>query len=52
MESVHRFYAYSTIRSVRVYRILRKAAFDGGERKRQAKEAKSFLKPRLAQQMG
>jgi radical SAM superfamily enzyme YgiQ (UPF0313 family) len=46
MESVHRFYDEYYFRPKAVYRILRKAAFDGGERKRLYKEAKSFLKLR------
>jgi hypothetical protein len=46
MESVHRFYDEYYFRPKAVYRILRKAAFDSGERKRLYKEAKSFLKLR------
>ena len=48
MESVHRFYDEYYFRPKAVYRILRKAAFDGGERKRLYKEAKSFLKLRAS----
>jgi hopanoid biosynthesis associated radical SAM protein HpnJ len=46
MEAVHRFYDEYYFRPRAVFRILRKAAFDGGERKRLYKEAKSFLKLR------
>ncbi|MBS1852614.1 MAG: hopanoid biosynthesis associated radical SAM protein HpnJ [Acidobacteria bacterium] len=46
MESVHRFYDEYYFRPKAVFRILRKAAFDSGERKRLYKEAKSFLKLR------
>jgi hopanoid biosynthesis associated radical SAM protein HpnJ len=48
MESVHHFYDEYYFRPKAVYRILRKAAFDGGERKRLYKEAKSFLKLRAS----
>jgi radical SAM superfamily enzyme YgiQ (UPF0313 family) len=46
MEMVHRFYDEYYFRPKAIYRILRKAAFDSGERKRLYKEAKSFLKLR------
>jgi len=46
MEAVHRFYDEYYFRPKAVFRILRKAAFDGVERKRLYKEAKSFLKLR------
>ena len=46
LESVHRFYDEYYFRPKAVFRILRKAAFDGVERKRLYKEAKSFLKLR------
>jgi hopanoid biosynthesis associated radical SAM protein HpnJ len=46
MESVHHFYDEYYFRPKAVFRILRKAAFDSGERKRLYKEAKSFLKLR------
>jgi hopanoid biosynthesis associated radical SAM protein HpnJ len=48
MESVHRFYDEYYFRPKAVYRILRKAAFDSGERKRLYKEARSFLKLRAS----
>ena len=48
MEAVHRFYDEYYFRPKAVYRILRKAAFDSGERKRLYKEAKSFLKLRAS----
>src|SRR5438552_10459211 len=44
--SVHRFYDEYYFRPKAVFRILRKAVFDGGERKRLYKEAKTFLKVR------
>jgi radical SAM superfamily enzyme YgiQ (UPF0313 family) len=43
---VHRFYDEYYFRPKAVFRILRKAAFDGSERKRLYKEAKTFLKVR------
>ena len=46
MEAVHRFYDEYYFRPKAVVRILRKAAFDGVERKRLYKEAKTFLKTR------
>jgi hopanoid biosynthesis associated radical SAM protein HpnJ len=46
MEAVHRFYDEYYFRPKAIYRILRKAAFNGVERKRLYKEAKSFLKLR------
>jgi len=48
LESVHRFYDEYYFRPKAVYRILRKAAFNGEERKRLYKEAKSFLTLRAA----
>src|SRR5437660_7556276 len=44
--SVHRFYDEYYFRPKAVFRILKKAAFDGDERKRLYKEAKTFLKVR------
>jgi radical SAM superfamily enzyme YgiQ (UPF0313 family) len=44
--AVHRFYDEYYFRPRAVFRILRKAAFDSGERKRLYKEAKGFLKVR------
>ncbi|MGH8093243.1 MAG: hopanoid biosynthesis associated radical SAM protein HpnJ [Candidatus Sulfotelmatobacter sp.] len=46
MSAVHRFYDEYYFRPKAVYRILRKAVFDGHERKRIYKEAKTFLKLR------
>jgi hopanoid biosynthesis associated radical SAM protein HpnJ len=46
LESVHRFYDEYYFRPKAVFRILRKAAFDGHERNRLYKEAKTFLKVR------
>jgi hopanoid biosynthesis associated radical SAM protein HpnJ len=46
LDSVHRFYDEYYFRPKAVFRILRKAAFDGHERKRLYKEAKTFLKVR------
>ena len=46
LEAVHRFYDEYYFRPKAVFRILRKAAFDGVERKRLYKEAKTFLKVR------
>jgi len=48
LESVHRFYDEYYFRPKAVYRILRKAAFNGDERKRLYKEAKAFLTLRAA----
>ena len=48
MSAVHRFYDEYYFRPKAVYRILRKAAFDGVERKRLYKEARSFLKLRAS----
>ncbi|MGB6472782.1 MAG: hopanoid biosynthesis associated radical SAM protein HpnJ [Candidatus Sulfotelmatobacter sp.] len=48
MSAVHRFYDEYYFRPKAVFRILRKAAFDGNDRKRLYKEAKSFLKLRSA----
>src|SRR5581483_9223961 len=46
LHSVHRFYDEYYFRPKAVFRILRKAAVDSGERKRLYKEAKTFLKVR------
>jgi radical SAM superfamily enzyme YgiQ (UPF0313 family) len=46
IEMVHKFYDEYYFRPRAVFRILRKAAFDTGERKRLYKDAKSFLKLR------
>lgn len=46
LEQVHRFYDEFYFRPKAVFRILRKAAFDAGDRKRLYREAKSFLKTR------
>ena len=48
MESVHRFYDEYYFRPKAIYRILKKAAFNSGERKRLYKDAKSFLKLRAS----
>jgi len=48
MEMVHKFYDEYYFRPKAVFRIVRKAAFDSGERKRLYKEAKAFLKLRAA----
>jgi radical SAM superfamily enzyme YgiQ (UPF0313 family) len=48
LESVHRFYDEYYFRPKAVYRILRKAVFNGEERRRLYKEAKSFLKLRAS----
>jgi len=48
MEMVHRFYDDYYFRPKAVYRIVRKAIFNGEERKRLYKEARSFLKLRAA----
>jgi hopanoid biosynthesis associated radical SAM protein HpnJ len=46
LESVHRFYDEYYFRPKAAFRILKKAAFDSGDRKRLYKEAKAFLKTR------
>ena len=46
LESVHRFYDEYYFRPKAVVRILKKAVFDSGERKRLYKDAKTFLKLR------
>src|ERR1700686_2044292 len=46
LHSVHRFYDDYYFRPKAVFRILRKAAFNSGDRKRLYKEAKTFLKVR------
>src|SRR5438067_5022062 len=46
LHSVHRFYDEYYFRPKAIFRILRKAAFKSGERKRLYKEAKTFLKVR------
>ena len=46
LDSVHQFYDEYYFRPKAVFRILRKAAFDSGDRKRLYKEAKTFLKVR------
>jgi radical SAM superfamily enzyme YgiQ (UPF0313 family) len=46
LESVHRFYDEYYFRPKAVFRILKKAAFNGVERKRLYKEARTFLKTR------
>src|SRR5215467_12702484 len=48
MAAVHRFYDEYYFRPKAVYRILKKAVFDGSERRRLYKEAKTFLKLRAA----
>jgi hypothetical protein len=48
LAAVHLFYDQYYFRPKAVFRILKKAAFDGHERKRLYKEAKSFLKLRAA----
>ena len=48
LAAVHRFYDEYYFRPKAVFRILKKAAFDSGERRRLYKEAKSFLKLRAA----
>src|SRR5216683_3046372 len=48
LEMVHKFYDEYYFRPKAVFRIVRKAAFDSGERKRLYKEAKSFMKLRAA----
>jgi hypothetical protein len=46
LHSVHRFYDEYYFRPKAVFRILRKAMFTSGDRKRLYKEAKTFLKVR------
>src|SRR5256885_14557365 len=46
LSAVHRFYDEYYFRPKAVFRILKKAAFDGSERKRLYKEARTFLKLR------
>ena len=48
LTAAHRFYDEYYFRPKTVFRILKKAAFDGHERKRLYKDAKSFLKLRSA----
>jgi len=48
LAAVHRFYDEYYFRPKAVYRIVRKALFDTGERKRLYKEARAFLKLRSA----
>ena len=48
MEMVHRFYDEYYFRPKAVFRIVRKAVFNGEERKRLYKEAKAFMKLRAA----
>src|SRR6201997_4031759 len=48
LEMVHKFYDEYYFRPKAVFRIVRKAAFDSGERKRLYKEAKAFMKLRAA----
>ncbi len=48
LSAVHRFYDEYYFRPRAVFRILRKAVFDGHERKRLYKEARTFLKLRSA----
>jgi hypothetical protein len=48
LEMVHKFYDEYYFRPKAVFRIVRKAAFNSGERKRLIKEAKSFMKLRAA----
>jgi radical SAM superfamily enzyme YgiQ (UPF0313 family) len=48
MESVHRFYDEYYFRPKAIYRILKKAALNSGERVRLYKDAKSFLKLRAS----
>jgi hopanoid biosynthesis associated radical SAM protein HpnJ len=43
MDAVHRFYDEYYFRPKAIFRIVRKAAFDGSERRRLYKEAKAFL---------
>jgi hypothetical protein len=46
LDSVHRFYDEYYFRPKAIFRILKKAAADSGDRKRLYKEAKAFLKTR------
>jgi hypothetical protein len=46
LEAVHRFYDEYYFRPKAVFRILRKAVFNGDDRRRLYKEAKTFLKTR------
>lgn len=46
LDAVHHFYDEYYFRPKAIFRILRKAAFDSGDRKRLYKEAKAFLKTR------
>jgi hopanoid biosynthesis associated radical SAM protein HpnJ len=46
MEAVHRFYDEYYFRPKAIYRILKKAVFNGEERRRLYKEAKAFMKLR------
>ena len=46
LEAVHRFYDEYYFRPRAVFRILRKAVFNGDDRRRLYKEAKTFLKTR------
>jgi hypothetical protein len=46
LEQVHRFYDEYYFRPKAAFRILKKAAFNGNDRKRLYKEAKAFLKTR------
>jgi hypothetical protein len=48
LAAVHLFYDQYYFRPRAVFRIVKKTAFDGHERKRLYKEAKSFLKLRAA----
>jgi hypothetical protein len=48
MEMVHKFYDEYYFRPKAVFRIVRKAVFNGEERQRLYKEAKSFMKLRAA----
>jgi len=48
MSAVHRFYDEYYFRPKAVFRILKKAAFNGDDRRRLYKEAKSFLKLRAS----
>jgi hopanoid biosynthesis associated radical SAM protein HpnJ len=48
LTAVHRFYDEYYFRPKAIFRILKKAAFDGSERKRLYHEAKTFLKLRAA----
>jgi hypothetical protein len=46
LDAVHRFYDEYYFRPKAIFRILKKAAFNGDDRKRLYKEAKTFLKVR------